>query len=213
GIHENIMPDMFVFSPWSRKEKVLEYLFTDIKSYSKFTGRPSWSGGASNLGKRIIYIPETNDAPAVITHELAHIYFESFFDIQNPSPLWLSEGVAVYMQVEKNLAAPPWLAENYKLLKAGSGYKLKDLIAINDLRPLKEEYVRLWYTQAYSLVRFLMKLRGDDSFYLFCRCIKEGRLVNQCLFSAYGMPFNRIAALEYAWRYDLQTDNLTELSE
>ena len=38
--------------------------------------------------------------------------------------------------------------------------------------------------------------------------MKEGKPVAQALYQAYGMPYNKLSSLEYAWRYDLKTGKL-----
>ena len=175
----------------------------------RLTGRPEWSGGAASLGERKIYVYRSDEAFGILAHELTHIYFDSFFPPSNPSPLWLSEGVATYVQSERGLSTPNWLDQNLKLLEGGSGFKLADLVRIENMQEADEDNVRLWYAQAYSVVRFLMKLKAGDSFYVFCKELRDGKPANQALYRAYGMPYNRLSSLEYAWRYDLKTGKIS----
>ncbi|MFH1620190.1 MAG: hypothetical protein ABIG11_09870 [bacterium] len=212
-LHENLMLDLIAFSPWSRDEKILIYFFKTHAAYRRVTGRPSWSGGASSLSRRTIYVYESREAFGILAHELCHIYFDGFFGASRPSPLWLSEGMATYIQTERGMAPPNWLKANLAELNGGAGFKFQDLMRIEDTRGAGETSVRLWYTQSYSVVRFMMRLRAGDSFYQFCKMLRDGRPVNESLFRAYGRPFNRITALEYAWRYDLKTKGLSSLTE
>lgn len=73
--------------------------------------------------------------------------------------------------------------------------------------------VRLWYTQSYSIVRFLIRSQYKSSFYKFSEFLREGKDPTQALYRAYGMPYNRLKALEYAWRYDLANSTLSKLSQ
>ena len=75
-----------------------------------------------------------------------------------------------------------------------------------------DESVRLWYAQAYSVVRFLIRTQRRSAFYNFSRYLRENRPVQEALYRGYGMPFNRIQALEYAWRYDVTTKGISRLS-
>ena len=67
-----------------------------------------------------------------------------------------------------------------------------------------DDDIRLWYAESYSVVRFLIRSQYRSSFYKFCKFLRDGAPLDQALYRAYGMPFTRVKALEYAWRYDLQ---------
>jgi len=208
-LHGSLMLDLIAFSPWTRNQKVLIYIFDNRNSYAAITGRPEWTGGTSSLSLRTVYVINDDDMVSVLAHELTHIYFDSFFSAQNPSPLWLSEGMAVFIQTERGNAAPTWLTENLELLRHGAGFKTEDLITVKKLDGMSDEDIKLWYSQSYSTVRFMMRLKNTDAFYQFCRLLKDGDTMPSSMFRAYGMPFNRVQALDYAWRYDLQTNKLT----
>ncbi|OGR73256.1 MAG: hypothetical protein A2089_03230 [Elusimicrobia bacterium GWD2_63_28] len=208
-LHGNIMLDLVAFSPWTREKKVYIYYAQSGETYRRLTGRPAWSGGAASLSERKIYVYKSDEAFGIMAHELTHIYFDSFFPASTPSPLWLSEGVATYIQSERGLSTPNWLDQNLKLLEGGSGFKLGDLVRIENMQGADEDNVRLWYAQSYSLVRFLMKLKAGDAFYIFCKELRDGNPPNQALYRAYGMPYNKLSSLEYAWRYDLKTGKIS----
>lgn len=209
SLHGNIMLDLVAFSPWTREKKVFIYYAQTGETYRKLTGRPAWSGGAASLSERKIYVYKSDEAFGILAHELTHIYFDSFFPSATPSPLWLSEGVATYIQSERGFSTPNWLDQNLKLLEGGSGFKLGDLVRIENMQGADEDNVRLWYAQSYSLVRFLMKMKAGDAFYVFCKELRDGKPANQALYRAYGMPYNKLSSLEYAWRYDLKTGKIS----
>jgi hypothetical protein len=71
--------------------------------------------------------------------------------------------------------------------------------------------VRLWYAQCYSLVRFLIRTQYRSAFYKFSRHLRDGRPTTESLYRSYGMPYNRLKALEYAWRYEISTNRLSRL--
>ncbi|MBI4350627.1 MAG: hypothetical protein HY550_04245 [Elusimicrobia bacterium] len=212
SLHGNIMLDLVAFSPWTREKKVYIYYSQTGESYRRITGRPAWSGGAASLGERKIYVYRSDEAFGILAHELTHIYFDSFFPPSSPSPLWLSEGIATYIQSERGFSTPNWLRQNLKLLEGGSGFKLNDLVRIENMQGADEDNVRLWYAQSYSVVRFLMKLKAGNAFYTFCKKLREGDPAHKALYQAYGMPYNKLSSLEFAWRYDLKTGKIAGMN-
>jgi len=212
ALHGNIMLDLVAFSPWSREKKVFIFFSQSQDTYRRITGRPAWSGGAASLSERKIYLYKSDEAFGILAHELTHIYFDSFFPASNPSPLWLSEGVATYIQSERGFSTPAWLSQNLALLQRGNGFKLGDMVRIENLQGADEDNVRLWYAQSYSVVRFLMNLKAGDAFYVFCKNLREGKPAAQSLYQAYGMPYNKLSSLEYAWRYDLKTGKISGIN-
>ena len=210
-LHANLMLDLAAFSPWAREERVQIFLFRNQDSYRKVTGRPAWSGGASSVSKRKIYLYESEELIGILAHELCHIYFDGFFVGGKTNPLWLSEGLATLVQVERGLSSPNWLPENLDVLNRGGGFTFDDLMRVEDTSGANDDNVRLWYTQSYSVVRFLIRAQWKSSFFHFCQYLREGRPAQEALYRAYGMPFNRVKALEYAWRYDMSTRKLSGL--
>lgn len=208
SLHANLMLDLAAFSPWARDERVTLYLFRSQEGYRRVTGRPAWSGGASAVKRRKIYVYESEELVGIVAHELTHIYFDSFFLTARGNPLWLSEGMATLVQTERGLAAPNWLRSNLGLIKRGGGYALADFMRVEDTSNASDEEIRLWYSQAYSVVRFLIRSQYRSSFYKFCKSLRDGANFDDSLYRAYGMPFNRAKALEYAWRYDLRSGKL-----
>lgn len=209
NLHGNIMLDLVIFSPWTRDRKISVFFTSNQSTYQRLTGRPAWSGGTASLSARKIYLFNSEEAFGILAHELTHIYFDSFFPPEVQSPLWLSEGLATYIQSERGHSTPRWLSQNLALLAQGRGFRLNDLVRISSLQGADEDNVRLWYAQSYSVVRFLMRMRAGEAFYNFCKRLRDGAPVHQALFQSYGMPYNKLSSLEYAWRYDLKTGKIS----
>jgi len=119
NLHGNLMLDLAPFSPWANDQRVSIFLFKNQNTYRRMTGRPAWSGGASSVPKRKVYIFESEELPGILAHELTHIYFDGFFLDGANDPLWLSEGMATLVQVERGLSAPNWLRDNLAILESG----------------------------------------------------------------------------------------------
>jgi hypothetical protein len=211
NLHSNLMLDLAPFSPWAREERTTIFLFKNQDTYRRVTGRPSWSGGASSVSKRKLYVYESEELPGIVAHELTHIYFDGFFLDGTTDPLWLSEGMATLVQVERGLAAPNWLRENLARLEAGEGFPIEKFTAVTTTAGWPDERVRLWYAQSYSLVRFLIRTQYRSSFYKFSAHLRDGRPAPEALYRAYGAPYTRLKALEHAWRYELSRAQMAKL--
>ncbi len=211
SLHSNLMLDLAPFSPWASSERTTIFLFKNQDTYRRVTGRPAWSGGASSVRKHKLYVYESEELPGIIAHELTHIYFDGFFLAGTTDPLWLSEGMATLVQVERGLAAPNWLRENLELLEAGEGLPIEQLTAVASTAGWPDAKVRLWYAQSYSLVRFLIRTQYRSSFYKFSAHLRDGRPTPEALYRAYGAPYTRLIALEHAWRYELSRSQMSKL--
>lgn len=207
ALHGNLMLDLAPFSPWAKEQRVTIYLFKSQQTYRQVTGRPSWSGGASSVPKRKVYVYESEELPGILAHELTHIYFDAFFLDGTANPLWLSEGMATLVQVERGLAAPNWLRDNLEILERGGGIPIDGFMAVNTTSGWNDDRVRLWYAQAYSVVRFMIRTQYRSSFYKFSANMRDGQRADEALYRAYGAPYNRLKALEYAWRYELSRNS------
>jgi hypothetical protein len=212
GLHGNLMLDLASFAPWSAEDRVAVFLFKSQDTYRRVTGRPAWSGGASSVANRKVYVYESEELPGILAHELTHIYYDGFFLSGTTDPLWLSEGMATLVQVERGLAAPTWLRENLDILERGGGFTMAEMMSVTTTADSPDDKVRLWYAQAYSTVRFMIRAQSRGNFYKFSEYLREGKDPTQALYRAYGMPYNRLKALEYAWRYELASNSLSRLS-
>lgn len=203
NLHSNLMLDLAPFTPWASSERTTVFLFKNQDTYRRVTGRPVWSGGASSVGKRKLYVYESEELPGIVAHELTHIYYDGFFLDGTTDPLWLSEGMATLVQVERGLAAPNWLRENLERLEQGDGFPIEKLTSVTSTAGWPDAKVRLWYAQSYSIVRFLIRTQYRSSFYKFSAHLRDGRPAPEALYRAYGAPYTRMIALEHAWRYEL----------
>ena len=202
-IHGNLMLDLTPFTIVVKPSKILVMLFADKNSYHDFTHLPSWSGASSDLQADTMYVIEGGSFYPLSVHELTHLYFDGYF-LPTISPLWLSEGIAVYMQIYESKQKPSWIDHSLRRVVAGDIIPLEEMTATENLDSYDTEQAELWYTQAYSLVDYLLNTRSRDEFYKFCNELKNETPLHQALYHAYGMPFNKVSVLQNVWLHDLQ---------
>lgn len=201
-IHGNLMLDLTPFTLVAKPNKILVMLFKDKESYMGFTKRPPWSGAASDLKADTMYVLEGRNFYPLSVHELTHLYFDGYF-LPAISPLWLSEGMAVYMQIHATKQKPSWVDNSLRSILSGKYIELENMMQMEDLSALTSAQAEIWYTQAYSLVDYLLNERTRDEFYRFCNELKAGAPVHQALYRAYGMPFTKVSVLQNVWLHDL----------
>jgi hypothetical protein len=205
-IHGNFVLDVIPFSVFADFKRILLMMFRNKDSYMQRTLMPGWSAATTDLDKQAVYIMESKTFKGTFVHELSHIYYDGFFKPVY-APLWLSEGFAVRMQ-----SAAQTDKENYWLSKEGDNFRngkyinFNEFINADDLGRYDKSKALTWYAQSYSVVDYLLKRKTRDEFYQFSKNIKQGMPLERSLYRAYGMPFNTLNALEYAWQADLQKE-------
>lgn len=203
NIHGNLMLDLTPFTIVVKPNKILVMLFNTRESYHDFTHLPSWSGASSDLQSDSMYVIEGNSFFPLSVHELTHLYFDGYF-LPTISPLWISEGIAVYMQVYESKQKPQWIDDSLRRILAGDIIPLEEMTVTEDLNSYDTPTAELWYTQAYSLVDYLLNHRSRDEFYKLCTELKNKTPLHQALYRTYGMPFNKVSVLQNVWLHDLQ---------
>lgn len=202
NIHGNLMLDLTPFTILVKPNKILVMLFNRRESYQQFTHLPAWSGASSDLQSDTMYVIEGRSFYPLTVHELTHLYFDGYF-LPTISPLWLSEGMAVYMQIYASKQKPSWIDHSLKRILAGEVIPLEEMTVTEDLNSYSTSRAELWYTQAYSVVDYLLNTRTRDEFYKFCNELKNKTPLHQALYRTYGMPFNKVSVLQNVWLHDL----------
>lgn len=205
NIHGNLMLDLIPFTTVAKPGRILVMLFQNKESYTRYTNRPAWSGASSNLKADTMYVVEDRSFYPLSVHELTHLYFDGYF-LPAISPLWLSEGMAVYMQIHTTKTTPSWVDASLRKILNGRFIPIDKMTQAEDLSAFSSEDAQIWYTQAYSLVDYMLNKRTRDEFYKFCNEIKNGAPAHQALYRAYGMPFTKMTVLENVWLHDLKKD-------
>lgn len=185
----------FNFWTWDNRAKI--YLFDNQQEYMSQTGEPDWSAGQAQVNSKLIqtFVTARGFLDNVLPHELAHIIFREMVGFDNSSiPLWLDEGVASYQEQEHSFVKED-LANK---IRQGDFISFDNLnkFEVADLRTTND--VVLFYTESYSLVKYLIEEFGKDQFVLFCQNIRDKQDLARSLRSVY--PFNNLADFESAWK-------------
>ena len=205
-IHGNFVLDILPFSMFADFERIFVMMFRSKDKYADYSAMPEWSVAATDLDNHSVYIMEHKNFKGNFVHELTHIYYDGFF---RPalSPLWMSEGFAVRKQAAAQTADEnAWIKREKDIFRSGEYINFEQFINAQDLGKYSKQDALTWYAQAFSVINYLLTNKTRDEFYQFSKNIKEGMPLERALFRAYGMPFNTVSALEYAWQADLQKD-------
>ena len=144
------------------------------------TGSPRMATMCFSTGRR---------DPNAIVHEATHIFFRAY-TFPAKLPLWLNEGVAVFMEVvnqpDMRNAFMPTAA---RYARTGS---LSSLYTISKPAEFKSDH----YSVAYSAVDYLVT-SSRAKFQAFVQGIKEGKSADDALKAAYGCG---LTELDRMWR-------------
>ena len=185
---------------WQWEDRAKIYIYRDHEAFLKATGKQFWIHGTAFYEKREIvsYKWEQGFLDVLLPHELCHLIFRDFIGFKGQVPLWLDEGVAQWEEVRR---------------RKGDIEMVKGLIARKEYLPL-EELMRVGpesekdpvlsaklYSQAATLVGFLMEKYGPSRFVSFCRELRDGKSVDAALSFVYTDSIPDTGALEIipAW--------------
>jgi len=213
------------FWTWANRVKI--YIYPDSTSYHGASAQPEWSEGmADYTNKRILSYSGSSDfIESILPHEIAHLIFRDFIGFESEIPLWLDEGVA---QWEENTKKDMIKRTAKEFLKDGTWLSLKDMMDL-DVRHLEDtdkihlrttfiddkpnfividgkNLVNLYYLQSASLVGFLIERYGADNFTNFCRRLRDGKILEDALISAYSTYLRDLVDLENKWMQYLREE-------
>ncbi|MFA5060674.1 MAG: hypothetical protein WC676_08660 [Candidatus Omnitrophota bacterium] len=174
---------------WTWEERVRIIIFADQAAFSRSTGQPAWSRGYADsdsylFHSRLIatFRQEEGFIDGILPHEISHLVLRDFVGFEVKMPLWFEEGVAQFYESDKRSQAQ----EVMPRLVAKKMYIPFDVFMNWDIRKVKDQSLAsLFYGQSVSVVDFLMKKYGSDSFGLLCRYLREGRTMAEALRGAY----------------------------
>jgi hypothetical protein len=204
GLHAKLLLDLGAFSPWAYQESIHVYLYRDGTSYAAHTGMNPWTVAHINILEKKVYGHSSSDFQRVLSHELGHLFFTQFFLTKSTTPpLWLNEGVATMMEWQYGLESDQ-KAMDRALLASGT-IPFSQFLTFNYFHAGASEGagVGLWYNQAQSVTRYLMRGFSQAQFLTFCEGLRAGRTMDESLRAAYGLALPSVDALEQQWREHL----------
>ncbi|OIO37162.1 MAG: hypothetical protein AUJ72_05090 [Candidatus Omnitrophica bacterium CG1_02_46_14] len=184
------------FWQWDNRVKI--YVYPSKTEFQKASNQPEWSNGmADYTAKRILtYSWSKGFLDGLLPHEITHLVFRDFVGFKGQVPLWIDEGVAQWEEPKKRAmagAAAYYLIQQQKVIPVG------DLTVMNNLRNKSDEEVQSFYMQSVSLIDYLIKNYGAQSFTALCRQLRDGKKLNEALSFSYSTVIKDIDQLQDKW--------------
>lgn len=181
--------NLYNFNP---PERFLIYIYPDAQSYKENTKQPEWSGGFA--ANRKIYTFEGKQLLYILPHEITHLIFNDFMGGKAIKvSKWLNEGLAMYEETKNSdIKIKKPLFDKTKRLT------LSEFLAY-DFETAPAEKVNIWYSQAESLLGFLLTKYSKEKFYNFLTKLRETENTDEALFWGYQSELKNMSDLEAAW--------------
>lgn len=187
---------------WDNRAKI--YIHDDAGAYQAATNQPGWSSGCAIIKEKVIHtFPYAKGFfETTLPHEMGHIIFREFVGFDNQAvPIWLDEGVASYQENRIYSMAHRLVTE---AIATNKFINLESLSSINPQLIKDDESVLLFYSEAVSIIDYLVKEFGKDNFILFCQNLRDKTDLEKAI--SYIYPFRNIHELDQAWQRYLSED-------
>ena len=184
---------------WENRAKV--FIANDRDDYLKSFNCSDWSAACVNYYEKIIYTyPDQNRFTPIFVHELTHIIFREFIG-EGKLPLWLDEGVAVYMEDKYGYTYGGGISFLKQKIKEDTYIKFSELnnITIGSLNSKSQEEVNIFYLESFSIINFIMKKYGKYKFANFLRMLKKGLGLEEALAKVF-YDLKDLDKLEAKWK-------------
>ncbi len=184
------------FWQWDNRVKI--YVYPSEKEFQSATGELSWSKGVANYTTKEIltFAWSQGFLEALLPHEITHLVFRDFVGFKGEVPLWLDEGVAQWEEPAKRAIAKQ-VARS--LIASQKYYPLRDLTSMDIRNSKDEEAVQFFYMQSVTVVEFLIKKHGAQSFTEFCRQLRDGKSLEEALRFTYSASMRTLEDLQSQW--------------
>ena len=184
---------------WENRAKV--FIANDRDDYLESFECSPWSTACVDYYGKIIYtyLDQEKFTP-VFVHELTHIIFREYIG-EGKLPLWLDEGVAVYMEDKYAHTYSGGTAFLKQKIREDSYIKFSELdsITVQSLNSKGQEYVNLFYLESFSIINFITKKYGKYKFADFLRGLRKGQRVEEALAKVF-YDFKDLNKMEAKWK-------------
>jgi len=190
---------------WIGDERCKIFLYKDKADFVNTGGGSYYSGGNADLINKVIRFYATSEelTKSVLPHEIAHLIFRDAVGLRLASwyvPLWLDEGVAQYFEDE--------IAKKSRNQILQSLVRTNRLMSWNDLME-GDAYSIAFYTQAASMIEFLIKKGGIEQFAMFCNKLKNGNYLDESVRFAYsGLGYSKAQDIYTDWVKSIKKKNI-----
>ena len=116
---------------------------------------------------------------AILWHEYTHTITLNL--TKNRIPRWLSEGISVYEEIQRNPAWGQHMDTHYKqIILAGNNYPISELSSAF-LRPPNPVYLQFAYFQSYLVVDYIVEKFGHKALRGILASLAEGLPINEAI--------------------------------
>lgn len=192
---------------WGNRIKI--YICPDRIGYLVATGQPLWSSGfADYKNKQIItYQWDEEFLDSFLPHEIAHLILRDFIGFNPEIPLWLDEGIAQWAEIDKRIESEQLMK---KIVKEKKFIPLREFTKIDIRVTADANFVKLYYMEAVSLVEFLIKKYGTDSFRELCRQLRDGKSLSDAIRLSSPPKIKDLDELEAQWVEYVLTESVSK---
>lgn len=190
---------------WEQKCRV--YLARSAGELSQQSRAPWWAKGWSrvDLNKnrrsaevqgRTIWVRvdlASAELEPLFSHEIAHLLFREFLEFPDAFPIWLDEGVAVWAE---NRNRPIYERTIRQAIQREKIFPLNLFFSFEDYPADK----KLFYSQASSIISYLISEHGVEAFQRFSRLIRDGMPTPEAMFQVYQVNRADLPDFERRWK-------------
>lgn len=177
-------------------------VYTSDQDYmASVLGVPEWSGGVSLSEYNCIFLlirPGSLDTDlSGVAHELTHIIVDQItFNPYNSVPLWLNEGLAVYIQFSAG-DLPSQFTD--ALSSAMRSNKFISVRSLSDPFSAYADKANLSYAESVSIVTYLIEQYGAAKMGQLLNTFKQGSTYDGALQANYGFDMDGLYAQWKSW--------------
>lgn len=185
---------------WLWDKRVSVYIYESRDAYLKTTRSPQWSAGRADYKARSIstYADSTGFFTSLLPHEMTHFILREFVGFKAEIPLWLDEGVAQWVEEGENNAH----VKNTMVMLLYAQNRLVPLAQLTTMGVKEVDATKdpiEFYSQAVSIVGFVIDSFGAEAFRKFCVQLREGRTLDDALRFTYPTSIRSMQDLESLW--------------
>jgi hypothetical protein len=154
-----------------------------------------WAAGKADVKRREIagyHEGGAGFAESILPHEMAHLILNDFVGEEH-LPLWVAEGFCQWEQFGRKPV--PFIQDG----ETRGRLPFAEWVNVDVRRERDPRGAALYYRQAASVVGFMIVTFGGERFGRFCRALRDGKILDKALETAYPGQAPSLARLEELW--------------